>query len=115
MPDDDRPLWKLSRDETRMLLITVVGGFASVLLSAAAIGIAVALARNEPKDAVFGVLGYLTALEAIGCAGLATKQLRLLSRALFGRLFALWIGFLGVNGAIVALGWLGIAAGLQQQ
>ena len=87
VPDDDRPLWKLSQDERRILLITVVGGFASVLLGAAAIGLAVALARTEPKGDVLGVLSYLTWFVVVGWASLATKKLRLIMRALWGRLF----------------------------
>lgn len=106
MPDEDRPLWKLSQDEMRILLITVVGEFASVLLGAVAIGLAVALARTEPKGDVLGVLSYLTWFVVIGWASLATKKLRLIMRALWGRLFVLALAVLVVLTTIVSLGWL---------
>lgn len=116
VPDEDRPLWKLSQDEMRILLITVVGGFASVLLGAAAIGFAVALARTEPKGDVLGVLSYLrTWFVVVGWASLATKKLRLIMRALWGRLFVPALAVLVVLTTIVSLGWLGLAAGLQQK
>jgi hypothetical protein len=43
--DDDRPVWQLSRDEQRVLLITFVGGLGAIVIGAAIIGLALALAR----------------------------------------------------------------------
>lgn len=43
--DHDRPLWQLTRDEQRVLLITFVGGLASIVVGAAIIGISLAFAR----------------------------------------------------------------------
>lgn len=42
---EDRPLWQLSRDEQRILLITFAGGLASIVVGAAIIGASLALAR----------------------------------------------------------------------
>jgi hypothetical protein len=47
--DDGRPLWQLSRDEQRVLLITFVGGLASIMVGAALVGVAFVLAHYEQK------------------------------------------------------------------
>jgi len=41
----ERSLWKLSRDEQRILMITFVGGLASIVVGACVIGGLIALAR----------------------------------------------------------------------
>lgn len=41
-----RPLWVLSHDEQRVLIITFVGGLASIIVGACVIGGAIALARG---------------------------------------------------------------------
>ena len=44
-PPEDRPLWKLDRGEQRVLLITFVGGVASIVTAACVIGGAIAADR----------------------------------------------------------------------
>jgi hypothetical protein len=41
----ERPVWVLSRDEQRVLIITFVGGLASIIAGACVIGVAIAVAR----------------------------------------------------------------------
>lgn len=46
-PDgEERSLWSLSPDEQRLLLITFVGGLASIVAGVVAVGIAIAVARR---------------------------------------------------------------------
>jgi len=61
--EDDRPLWKLSRDEQRVLLITFVGGLASIIVGAAVIGVAIALAHHaeRPGFSMAGLAAYSVA------------------------------------------------------
>ena len=42
----ERPLWKLSRDEQRILIITFVGGLASIVAGVCVVGGAIALGRG---------------------------------------------------------------------
>lgn len=51
-PSEERPLWKLNRDEQRMMMITVVGGLVSILLGAVIIGIAIGFARASYHNKV---------------------------------------------------------------
>lgn len=46
----ERPLWEMSRDEQRLLIITFVGGLASIVAGACVIGGPIALVRalNQP-------------------------------------------------------------------
>ena len=47
LPEEaERPLWRLNRDEQRVLLITFTGGFASIIVSACILGLAITIARN---------------------------------------------------------------------
>jgi hypothetical protein len=43
----ERPLWSLSRDEQRLLMITFVGGLGSIVAGAGMIGVAIVLARDQ--------------------------------------------------------------------
>ena len=47
MPDEERRLWELSLDEKRILLVTFLGGVASIVVGAAIVGAGIALARTE--------------------------------------------------------------------
>lgn len=51
-PGNERPLWVLSADEKRMLLITFVGGLASIVIGAAMIGSAIAYARWPAANSI---------------------------------------------------------------
>src|SRR5690242_10883018 len=42
----ERPLWELSRDEQRILIITFVGGLASIVAGVCVVGGAIALVRG---------------------------------------------------------------------
>jgi len=47
LPEEaERPLWRLNRDEQRVLLITFVGGFVSIIVGACILGLAITIARN---------------------------------------------------------------------
>lgn len=46
----ERPLWELSRDEKRVLIITFVGGLASIVAGACFIGGAIAMAPASEND-----------------------------------------------------------------
>ena len=61
----ERPLWQLSRDEQRALIITFVGGLASILVGAVVIGGAVALAHYEQKGQSLSDLAVLTGVSIL--------------------------------------------------
>lgn len=71
--EDKRPLWVLSVDEQRLLLITFVGGLASIVVGGAMIGFAIAYAKwqaaKQPPVPVghtlVGVAGMLIAIGAV--------------------------------------------------
>lgn len=59
----ERPLWVLSRDEQRVLIITFVGGLASVVAGVCVIGGALALVRGlRAIHLSLGLLAYSTAV-----------------------------------------------------
>jgi hypothetical protein len=90
---EDRPLWHLSRDEQRILLITFAGGLASIVVGAALIGISFALARFEhnlhhpwwqigiliacPAVLTALLFKWPTVLRSQGVGGLASERWRL--------------------------------------
>jgi hypothetical protein len=64
---EERPLWKLDRNEQRVLLITFVGGVASLIVSAFIIGAAIALAHatHATKPVTNGVGNAISVGSAI--------------------------------------------------
>ena len=70
---EERPIWKLDRSEQRILLITFVGGVASIVVAAGIIGGAIANARrlnNFPhKTELWIAIGSYAAVFAVMLAG----------------------------------------------
>lgn len=124
MADDEqeRPLWKLSRDEQRVLFITFIGGLASVIAAAVIIGLALAIARYErgvsslPELAaytvatgVFAVLGIYLLLSPRPPTLLPPGR----AKRLVKTLIILYIFTLTVAAfCVFILTWIGIAAGI---
>ena len=120
--EQERPLWKLNRDEQRVLLITFVGGLASIIAAAVIIGSAIAIARYERS------FNSSTGLAAgtIATGGFAIWSIyELLSppspellpsrrpKGLAGRLVVLYMFTLTApTFCILILTWIGIAAGV---
>jgi hypothetical protein len=75
---EERPLWKLDRGEQRVLLITFVGGLASIVVAAIIIGLAVAFARylnSTPHTTWDWVgIGLFAVFFAVGVAALIWFQ-----------------------------------------
>lgn len=71
MTQEERPAWKLDRNEQRMLVITFIGGLASIIVGACLIGGAIALARYEEHAPGFSILG-LTLYSVTTVAAVAT-------------------------------------------
>jgi hypothetical protein len=61
----ERPLWQLSRDEQRVLIITFVGGLASIVAGASVIGGAIALVRWQRGQHLPHPLGFLIGATAV--------------------------------------------------
>jgi hypothetical protein len=123
----ERPLWKLSRDEQRVLIITFIGGLASIVAGVCVIGGAIALVRLM-KASHFSLLTLfvLTALYSLGwiLIEISIRRLRRLRRHSSSDLPG-WLGtptgrawlvstlVMGVGVSIVLLlVWIGIAAGI---
>jgi type III secretory pathway component EscS len=63
---EDRPLWDLSRDDQRVLIITFVGGLASLVAGASVIGGAIALVQGlRAIHHTLGLLIFLIFLTAV--------------------------------------------------
>ena len=106
----ERPLWVLSRDEQRVLIVTFVGGLASIIASACVIGGAIALARalqkgHFPLTPTYGTAAFIL-IGVLIITGLRSSS-ELLN--FFAKLFLpLW----GFPFALLLLAWIGIAAGI---
>jgi hypothetical protein len=116
---DERPLWKLSRDEQRILLVTFAGGLGSIIVGAAVIGVALALAHRAEGPghsrsdlalssiAAVAGFGFWVAYVRWGVLGMPFRPL---DRWPVSSRFTVLVGALLVAG--VALTWIGIAAGI---
>ena len=112
--NQDRPLRKLNRDEQRVLLITFIGGFASIIAAAVVIGLALAIARYERR---FNSLSGLAAGTVVTGAFAAWGTYLLLPprrpKGLAGSLIVLYIFTLSAfSFCAFILTWIGIAAGI---
>ena len=106
----ERPLWVLSRDEQRVLIITFAGGLASIVAGVGVVGGAIALVRG--LRAIQFPLGYqiffTTAYIFLAILGVSfRRRLRPLPRALLILWLALCVGL-----SIWLLALIGVAAGI---
>lgn len=119
MAQEERPLWKLDRNEQRILVITFVGGLASIIVGAAVVGVAIALAHRaeRPGVSLAGLAAY--SASAVVLFAFWVAYVRWGFRGMPGRPLDLWpvssrfgvlVGALLV--ASVVLTWIGIAAGI---
>jgi len=106
----ERSLWKLSRDEQRILMITFVGGLASIVVGACVIGGSIALARalkaaRLPLDYLAIVTPmYIFGVVWISYARRHNPELRLLFSSILLLFCVVLFMFL--------LAWIGLAAGI---
>jgi hypothetical protein len=123
----ERPLWTLTIDERRILLITFVGGLGSIVIGACILGGAVALARYVEKTP--GSLSDVVMVTVYGAFGtgvygwgfLQVRRGKLLSGLQVSKFTrsALTILFFGSTvGCALALtlallAWVGLAAGVK--
>ena len=111
----ERPLWELSRDEQRVLIITFIGGLASVVAGACVIGAAIALVRAvKPHYGLMATLIIFTPLYFIAMAWSFNVRRRRRGRRPLRMdmdLFILWL-ILCLVLFILLLVWIGIAAGI---
>lgn len=63
----DKPRWALNDDEWRLLVITFVGGLASIIVGAAMLGGALALARYEERTGSLTGLAFSTTVSLPLC------------------------------------------------
>ena len=111
---DPRPFWDLSRDDQRLLIITFVGGLASIVAGACVIGGAIALVRGlraiHTSLVFWFVLAILTeiALEVMYWGFYARRNLQ---RPWPRHVFIFWLSFWVVS-SILLLAWVGLAAGI---
>jgi hypothetical protein len=112
---DRRELWDLSRDDQRLLIITFVGGLASLVAGACVIGGAIALVRGLRAihhPLVFLIfLIFLTAVDIFYMIrGFKTR--RSLQRPWPREVFIKWVSF-WAGSSILLLVWIGLAAGIK--
>jgi hypothetical protein len=122
MEDDEQPpassteasapqgLWGMSRDERRLLMITFVGGLASIVAGVCVVGAAIALVRG--MRAIHIPLGYLVAFTLVYASFLIwITQFRRKPGPMPMVSLILWL-LIYVALAICLLAWIGLAAGI---
>jgi hypothetical protein len=122
----DRPaLWRLDREEQRLLFVTFVGGAASFVVGASIVGAAIALARaftNANKHAAAVKHAEIITLVSVVILGAALIGARFVAdradkyrlsidRAVLGVGFVL-LGVAALLGVVIVLAVIGIAAGV---
>ena len=109
------PIWRLSDSEWRILLITVVGGVASVVISAVLIGGAIAFSRwlvsGKGFSGIFGGLVFVSAINFIALALFIHGYFHATDRKYSTADNVLFIGN-GIVSVFLTLTWIGIAAGI---
>jgi len=122
-PPGERPVWRLDRDQQRVLFITFVGGVASIVVAAVIVGIAIALAhtiipdlkKTSPVaiDALTLAVTILSVLPLIATFALAARKkpgspLTFILR----RVALVALGIVSAAGILAALTLVGAAAGV---
>ena len=104
----DRPLWVLSRDEQRVLIITFVGGVASVVAGVCVVGGAIAVLRflRAQGDFSLWILVVATAVQ-ISSMLVAARARR---HGLWSRTDSIWFLILCGGLGLLLLVWTGVAA-----
>jgi hypothetical protein len=109
----ERSLWNLSRDEQRILIITFVGGLASIVAGVCVVGVAIALARgiraiHLPLSALVGLTvaytGYVISI-ALDFRRRSRSRPRSTVASIVLLLFYVAL-------SICLLAWIGVAAGI---
>jgi hypothetical protein len=115
----ERPLWQLDRGEQRALLITFVGGVASIVVAAIILGVAIALAHafsshtSKPIiDIAITTIGYMV-LGAFAIPFLVATK-RPANRFLLMVRYSAWVvvGLAGLGIFIFMLAEIGYIAGI---
>jgi hypothetical protein len=108
----EKPLWALDSQEQRLLWITFVGGVASIVVSAAILGVSIALARwlvtSHPSTPIWVDLVILL-VSGSALAAVLIIRWRLTS-GLWLRLIILAFFLCFIT---VILTWIGVAAGVK--
>jgi hypothetical protein len=120
--DAKRPLWRLSRDEQRVLIITFVGSLGSILVGAVVLGAAVAFARHEQKLNSLSSLAKSTGGSVLLMAFLGAMFFMSARFRREGAARVIWTGFsaifliflvpVALLVLILMLTWVGIATGI---
>jgi hypothetical protein len=113
MPDEERRLWELSLDEKRILLVTFLGGVASIVVGAALIGVAIALARSQlrmPRNLIGMAIALPCAIFGVWYVGRPYSRRVLIGRNPWMRAVA--VAFFALASVFI-LFWVGIAAGVK--
>ena len=107
----ERPLWEFNRDEGRVFIITLVGGFASIVVGASTIGGAIALARAlKPTHSLLVFLIIVTAVYIIVVALVAIAWNHWRRPGPKAALIFWLLAWAGLS--ILLLVWIGLAAGI---
>jgi hypothetical protein len=109
----ERPVWKLNDDEKRTLMITFVGGGASIVVAAGIVGGAIALGRTLQQKGVSESLPLKIALGVfVISTPLSVVSLYLGNRRIFLRVAAVATGVSVLGTCVFLLAGIGMLAGL---
>jgi hypothetical protein len=119
----ERSLWQLGRDEQRVLIITFVGGLASIVAAAVVVGGAIALAHYEQEgnslSALAGGTGLAVLLVALSAAVVlltfrpdGVNRSEKLIVTVLGGMYLIVLIPLALELCLLVLTWIGIAAGI---
>ena len=102
----------MSRDEQRLLIITFVGGLASIVAGACVIGGPIALVRAlKPTHFFLGSLAFGTAVYIVIVVLVAKARLRRPPAGPRAALISWLLAWAGLS--ILLLAWIGLAAGIK--
>jgi hypothetical protein len=109
----ERPIWKLDGSEQRQLIITFVGGLASIIVGGCVLGVAAVLARNEERGQGFTLIGLMDGTASLGTfLVLSFLFMSTVKSRLAKRIFQVALIAFVLLLTLAVLVWIGIAAGL---